>query len=84
MIELKIDSEALAASIAEHLARRQEATGRWMTLAETAEYLRVSRRWLQDRLTQIPHRRIDGKLIFFSAEVDGWTKSYYAGPELRA
>jgi hypothetical protein len=80
MIELRVDDEALAAAIAEVLSRNQQTTGRWMTLAEAAEYLRVSSRWLRDRLAEIPHRRIDGKLIFSSVEVDTWTERHREGP----
>lgn len=77
MIEVKIDTEEVAAAIAKHLSGRPEA--RWMTVAETAEYLRVSERWLRTRLYEIPHRRIDGKLIFRSDEVDEWTTRYAEG-----
>lgn len=77
MIEIRIDTDEIAAAIAKQLPVRQEA--HWMTLAETAEHLRVSQRWLRARLFEIPHRRIDGKLIFRSDEIDNWTTRYNEG-----
>lgn len=47
-----------------------------MTLRETAEYLRASPRWVRDRLREIPHYKIDGKLIFKSREVDAWAERH--------
>jgi hypothetical protein len=75
---ITIDVDALASALVAKIGLERERS-RWMTLAETAEYLRVSPRWLRDRLHEIPHRRIDGKLIFHAQEIDAWTETYREG-----
>lgn len=69
MIHVSIDYEQLAAS----LAKRLEPQGTpWMTVAEAAEYLRASQRWVRDRLREIPHVKVDGKTLIHRREVDQW------------
>ena len=55
------DLDALAAALAErlHLANGSP----WMNTAETAEYLRVSVRWLRQHLHQVPHSKVEGPAV---------------------
>ena len=43
-----------------------------MNTAETAEYLRVSVRWLRQHLHQVPHSKVEGRLFFSRTELDAW------------
>ena len=66
----RTDVDALAAALAERL---QPSGGTpWMNTAEAAEYMRVSVRWLRQHLRQMPHSKVEGRLFFSRAELDGW------------
>lgn len=66
----RTDVDALAAALAERL---QLSGGTpWMNTAEAAEYMRVSVRWLRQHLRQMPHSKVEGRLFFSRAELDGW------------
>lgn len=69
MIHVELDYEALA----DELAKRIESQGSpWMTVAEAAEYLRASERWVRERLHEIPHCKVDGKTLLHRHELDSW------------
>lgn len=71
MIEIAIDYGALA----DELAKRLEPQGSpWMTVAEAAEYMRVSKSWLRARLHDIPNCKPDGKTLLHRREIDAWLK----------
>jgi hypothetical protein len=70
-----IDIDALA----EAIATRLEIATPWMTVAEAAEYFRCSERWIRDRLYEIPHRRIDGRIVLHKAELNEWSTRYRRG-----
>lgn len=66
----RTDVDALATALAERL---QLSGGTpWMNTAEAAEYMRVSVRWLRQHLRQMPHSKVEGRLFFSRAELDGW------------
>ena len=49
--------------------------GRWLCGARAAaEYLGCSPRRVYARLDQIPHKKDDGRLMFFTAELDAWLR----------
>ncbi len=62
--------DALAAALAERLHLHNGSP--WMNTAETAEYLRVSVRWLRQHLHQVPHSKVEGRLFFSRTELDAW------------
>jgi hypothetical protein len=62
--------DALAAALAERLHLQNGSP--WMNTAETAEYLRVSVRWLRQHLQQVPHSKVEGRLFFSRTELDAW------------
>lgn len=64
------DLDALAAALAERL--RLGNGSPWMNTSETAEYLRVSVRWLRQHLHQVPHSKVEGRLFFSRTELDAW------------
>jgi hypothetical protein len=64
------DLDALAAALAERLGPANGSP--WMNTAETAEYLRVSVRWLRQHLHQVPHSKVEGRLFFSRTELDAW------------
>lgn len=72
MISVDIDYEALA----DELAKRLEPHGTpWMTVEEAAEYLRASKSWVRARLYEIPHRKVDGKILIHRRELDDWVNT---------
>lgn len=73
MISLSIDYEALAGELAKHLEPQGSP---WMTVAEAAEYLRASERWVRDRLYEIPHCKVDGKTLLNRHDVDQWLTNH--------
>lgn len=68
-VTVSIDYEALAAELAQNLEWQGTP---WMTVAETADYLRASERWVRDRLHSIPHIKCDGKTLINRREIDSW------------
>ena len=62
------DIDALAAALAERLHNGSP----WMNTAETADYMRVSVRWLRQHLHQVPHSKVEGRLFFSRTELDTW------------
>ena len=66
----RTDVDALAAALAERL-QLPDGTP-WMNTAEAAAYMRVSVRWLRQHLRQMPHSKVEGRLFFSRAELDGW------------
>jgi len=54
---------------------------RYMTLAQTLEYLPLSERNIRDRLPGIPHYRVGKKLLFKRSELDFWMQNYREGAE---
>ena len=49
---------------------------RYMTLAQTLEYLPLSERNIRNRLPGIPHYRVGKKLLFKRSELDSWMQNY--------
>ena len=66
----RTDVDALATALAERLQLSDSTP--WMNTAEAAEYMRVSVRWLRQHLRQMPHSKVEGRLFFSRAELDGW------------
>ena len=64
------DIDALAAALAERLHNGSP----WMNTAETADYMRVSVRWLRQHLHQVPHSKVEGRLFFSRTELDTWLR----------
>lgn len=62
--------DALASALAERLNLSEPSP--WMTTAETADYLRVSVRWLRQHLGQVPHSKVEGRLFFSRRDLDAW------------
>ena len=53
-----------------------------MTLQETADYLRMSRSWVQERTHTIPNFKVGGKRLFRKSDVDKWLEAYRKGSPL--
>jgi len=66
----RTDLDTLAAALAERLQLTDASP--WMNTAEAAAYMRVSVRWLRQHLRQMPHSKVEGRLFFSRAELDGW------------
>ncbi len=49
---------------------------RYMTLAQTLEYLPLSERNIRKRLREIPHYRVGKRLLFKKSELDVWIQGY--------
>jgi len=49
---------------------------RYMTLAQTLEYLPLSERNIRERLSEIPHYRVGKRLLFKKSELDFWMQGY--------
>jgi excisionase family DNA binding protein len=82
--------EALADEIAEQAAAKvierlpgSSPISPWLTASEAAEYLRFG----LDRLYKltsggvIPHRKQEGRLLFYRQELDTWLNKHYEGPK---
>ena len=78
----------LAAFVDEIVARRtaelSPARSPWMTVEETAEYLRWPKKRVQNWTRAMPHRKVEGRVLFRRDELDAWLDDYYAGPRWRA
>lgn len=73
MINVEIDYEALAGELAKHLEPQGTP---WMTVEEAAEYLRASKSWVRARLYEIPHHKVDGKILIHRHELDSWLTNH--------
>lgn len=71
---INIDVNALADALAERLL--QPETTQWMTIAEAAEHMRCSDKWIRGRLDEIPHVKVDGKLLFRRDELDSFLTNH--------
>jgi hypothetical protein len=69
---LEVDIERLADVLAEKLAGRVPQAPVWLTVAQAAEPICCSERWLRARLIEIPHIKVDGKVLLNRGELDGW------------
>lgn len=74
---INIDVAALADAIVERMGAPERTE--WITVNEAAEHLRCSDKWIRERLGEIPHVRIDGKLLFARQELDSWANRYREG-----
>lgn len=63
-------------ALAEALAERLEHGRPWLTLEEAADYMRFSKTWVRQRLGEIPHARVDGKLLFSRDDLDSYITSH--------
>lgn len=70
---INIDVNALADAIAERL---QTTSSQWMTVAEAAEHVRCHHEWIRNRLDEIPHVRVDGKILIDRQELDTWLTNH--------
>lgn len=75
------DLRALAEAVAPLIGSADSASP-WMTVDETADYLR----WPKERIYKltaakaIPHRRHGNRVLFNRGELDGWLDDYREGP----
>jgi helix-turn-helix protein len=76
-VVITVDIDAVAAAIAARL--EPDAANVWMTAPETWEYMRVSRSWLYTHLWQIPHHKVEGRLLFNRKEIDSWISDHGKG-----
>jgi excisionase family DNA binding protein len=53
-----------------------------MTLQETADYLKMSRSWVNQRTHTIPNFKVGSKRIFRQSEVDQWLEAFRKGSPL--
>jgi excisionase family DNA binding protein len=72
VLTLDLDYDQLAAKLADHMPQGTP----WMTVAETAEYVRCSERFLRERLSDIKHSKVDKKVLLHRHDVDEWLKSH--------
>jgi helix-turn-helix protein len=68
MIRVELDYEKLAAALADHMPQANP----WLTVAEAAEHIGASQRWLRGRLFDVPHSRVDGRIFLNRSELDKW------------
>ena len=74
-----IDLDAIVDVIVERLAERIDLgtlPAGWMSTKEAAEYMGVSETWVRERLGQIPHSKVDGRLFFNSRDLDSWITNH--------
>ncbi len=74
MIEIEQRQPTGTISVHEVLAYVQN--DRYMTLAQTLEYLPLSERNIRERLSEIPHYRVGKRLLFKKSELDSWMQGY--------
>jgi excisionase family DNA binding protein len=66
-------------SVSEVVQYLERATS-YLPLTQAAEYLGVSRRFLESRKAEIPHYRPGGKLLFKRSDLDQWMAQYRREP----
>ena len=69
-----IDVGLLADALLERM--QVDTPVQWMTIAEAAEHMRCSDKWIRERLGEIPHVRVDKKLLFNRRELDSWLTNH--------
>ncbi len=74
MIEIEQRQPTGTISVHEVIAYVQ--SDRYMTLAQTLEYLPLSERNIRERLPEIPHYRVGRRLLFKKSELDFWMQGY--------
>ncbi len=74
MIEIEQRQPTGTISVHEVIAYVQ--SDRYMTLAQTLEYLPLSERNIRKRLREIPHYRVGKRLLFKKSELDVWIQGY--------
>lgn len=77
----------LAAFVDELVERRLAAHAErspWLTVEEAAEYLRWPKKRVQNWTRAMPHRKVEGRVLFHRDELDAWLDGHYAGPRRHA
>ena len=69
---ITVDIDALAAAIVDRLP----TASRWMKVSEAAEYIRVSERTLRGLLHEIPHSKIEGRILIDRADLDEYVTNH--------
>jgi hypothetical protein len=69
VLTIDLDYDAIALALAERL---QPAASPWLTVAQAAEHIGASERWFRDRLYDIPHSRVEGRIFVDRRELDAW------------
>jgi hypothetical protein len=75
---IAIDLKALASALAAEL-NVEQAGSPWMRIANAADYMCCSESWMYDRLAEIPHVKVDRKLLFNRHQLDRWLTNYRQG-----
>ncbi len=76
MTDRQIGQKQLVGTISVHEVLAYVQNDRYMTLAQTLEYLPLSERNIRNRLPGIPHYRVGKKLLFKRSELDSWMQNY--------
>ena len=76
MIDRQIGQKQPVGTISVHEVLAYVQNDRYMTLAQTLEYLPLSERNIRNRLSGIPHYRVGKKLLFKRSELDSWMQNY--------
>jgi excisionase family DNA binding protein len=64
------------------LERLQSAASPWMNVDQAAEYLAWPKKRLYNltQKSQVPHRKVENRLLFHREELDQWLAEHYQGP----
>jgi len=76
LIDRQIGQKQPVGTISVHEVLAYVQNDRYMTLAQTLEYLPLSERNIRNRLSGIPHYRVGKKLLFKRSELDSWMQNY--------
>ena len=74
MITIDINYDQLAEALAQRLNPARGASP-WLTVKQAAGYIGASERWLRERLAEVPHSRVDGRIFLHKNELDSWLLS---------
>ena len=53
---------------------------KWHTLKEAASHMRRSERWMRAKLSDIPHYRMEGRILFNESELDAYLEQFKIKP----
>ncbi len=73
---IEIEQRQPTGTISVHEVIAYVQSDRYMTLAQTLEYLPLSERNIRERLSEIPHYRVGKRLLFKKSELDFWMQGY--------
>jgi hypothetical protein len=71
MITIDINYDELADALAQRL-NAAVSTSPWLTVKQAASHIGASERWLRDRLCELPHSRVEGRIFVNRNELDRW------------